>query len=89
MKTIFKYEFEVNDKIDIPTFYNAELLKILATHKNLTFWFLVDTTKPKQIYTVAVYGTGHPCDKDTDLYLDTVRMNNGLVWHLFFDGRKN
>ena len=88
MRTIHKYAMITNDRIEIQTHEGAYLLSVQDQNDGLrlTFWFLVDTAKPRATYKFAVFGTGNPIDvADEDMFhVATVQQLGGkLVWHVF------
>lgn len=84
MRTIFKYQPGLRDRIEIETHESAELLSVQYQRETLTFWFLVDTDKDIVPHTFAVYGTGHEIDLPVEdmVHVATVQMGP-LVWHVF------
>ena len=84
IKKIFKYPLlEVAfQKFYLPIGY--EVLKIALQEGIPTMWVLVSTEQSdvEVELNIFMYGSGHPMEKDLT-YIDTVLMENGLVWHFF------
>jgi len=87
MKTIFKYNIPITDEADIIMPRNARILSVAQGGQfALSVWALVDTDMPRTSRKFYVYGTGNPAPHaDTQIYVGTVPMSNGFVWHLFME----
>ena len=86
MKTIFKYQPPLDDRIEIRTHQGASLLSVQHQQGALTFWFLVDTERPIASYRYAVYGTGHPVEVPAGGMEHVATVQEPLlplVWHIF------
>jgi len=82
MKTIYKYEFEIQDYFSIEMPHGAKILKVDAQSLTPCIWAEVDTDSPRDFRQFQVYGTGHEI-KDSDLiYIGTFQMAS-CVWHLY------
>ena len=88
MKTIYKYELELEDSQEIPVAGFLKALKVDEQNGKLFLWCLVDTDYNRgRGLNVAIVGTGNKMESyiNNDAYFDTVIMSNGLVWHIFID----
>ena len=87
---IFKYEFSVEDRVEIPTHKLEKILHFDTRVQNkvagrLCMWAIVnpDTGPDHDLHTFYVVGTGHPMPFDKSLeHLATV-MDGPYVWHIF------
>lgn len=86
-RTIWKFEIDVKDIIEIELPDNSKLLKIMSlpgAKEILVFWYLVH--KPCELKAVdkfRVYGTGHNIPNDSGEYIDTIKTERMFVWHVF------
>jgi len=84
MKTIYKYRLGVCDHQEITLPKNFETLAVKNQNGQLVLWAHVDDQEPDEKVKIRIVGTGHPFeDRQAYLYLDTVLMDTGLVWHVF------
>jgi hypothetical protein len=88
MKTIHKYEFMVNDTVQLTLPVNAEILAIRSQYEKfdvLTLWAKVDlNAEGLEMRVLRIIGTGHTFDDVGLEYLDTVLVaDDSLVWHIF------
>lgn len=84
METIYKYQLEPipgQQVIKIP--FGFEILSVQNQDEKITIWAKVNKNTPEQ-YCFAIYGTGHALRNINQQYIGTVKMGNGLVWHVFF-----
>lgn len=85
MLTIYKYPlgFSESEYVSMPQ--GARILHVGEQRGALILWAQVQVGQHEQNEqrTFCVYGTGHPLQRDDLLYLATVQMQNGLVWHVF------
>lgn len=81
MNVIYKYVLRLIDtqKVAIPS--KALVLSVQEQRGEICLWALVETEDPKVVWTVDIYGTGTPIEKD-GTYLGTVQMET-FVWHIF------
>ena len=90
MQAIWKFPFDVNDRVDLELPANARILTARADgeagigHANL--WAIVDPSETERVTrTLRVYGTGHPFDLEgRGTYIATM-FDSELVWHVFED----
>lgn len=86
MKTIHKYELQINDRIVINTSHVDRWLSVDVQRGQPVVWAVVDTDKPTQSHTLYIRGTGHPMTGEEAAYLGTVLLDNGsLVFHVFLE----
>jgi hypothetical protein len=82
--TIWKFPIHLNDCQEISVPEGSRPLKLMMQYGRPCVWMLVDPEKPKQMYLIRVYGTGHPITGDPGHYLDSLMVNGGdLVFHVF------
>lgn len=88
-KTIWKYQFPIDDHITILMPHGAKVLAVQVQDRVPCIWALVDTRETKCVpYKFRLYGTGHPCESDLSNYIGTFQMAGGkLVFHLFEEPR--
>lgn len=85
MRTIYKYEFEINDRFSLILPNKFHILKF-GTDPNgrPCLWAWIDTEMTKNQRNFRCYGTGHEIDSSPSDYVDT--FNQGpFVWHIFKD----
>ena len=84
MLKIFKYPFEVKNKIIIDMPFNANLLTVQTQSDVPCIWAMVDpenTSEPKKF---KVFGTGHQIDEANLNYIGTFQLYQGnFIGHLF------
>jgi hypothetical protein len=85
MQTIYKYEFNIRDDIELVLPQGASFLSVQVQNETPCMWFKVDPSRKKIVRYFRIFGTGHPMeDSFVDKYLGTFQMMGGtLVWHLF------
>jgi hypothetical protein len=85
MKKIYKYELEIKDCQTIILPFDYEILSVQSQNNKLVLWAMVYPDNSLQQVTFNIVGTGNPIATDTQnwLYLASVQMFNGLVWHVF------
>lgn len=90
MEKIYKYELEIIDFQEFEMPIGAKVISAKEQNGKLCIWAEIDTrnnlTKSKQI---AIVGTGNPINfsigEYSYIFIDTVLMPNGLVWHVYAD----
>jgi hypothetical protein len=85
MKTIWKYEFTISDRIIIEMPKEAEILSVQMQHNKPCLWVLVDPNIEKEKRYFELSGTGHPVDMNIERwFIGTFQMADGdLVFHLW------
>lgn len=84
MKTIYKYPLEVTDRQTLMLPAHPEFLTVAVQRGQPCIWALIDTDAELTPFTIAMCGTGSPCDRVRDEYLGTVLLLDGeLVLHVF------
>lgn len=84
MKTIHKYKLEINGTFSINMPIGAEILSIQEQSGHLYIWARVDPKRSTEVREFPTYGTGYITEAfNNELYIATVQMLNGLVWHVF------
>lgn len=86
MKTIYKYELDLNaeeQRIWLPK--GAKLLSVGNQTGNLVLWAEINTAKPDTVALIKIFGTGQPDIETQGLeFLGTVQMYGGsLVLHVY------
>lgn len=84
MKTIYKYPIERNsESLSMPK--GARILSCQIQNGTPTIWALVDPDESPELRMIEVYGTGHSINAGASqmVFIGTVQMNNGLVFHIF------
>jgi hypothetical protein len=85
MKTIWKFQFEVDDNVSIEMPIDAEILTVDTQHEIPCLWALVDSEKDTIKRKFRIYGTGHPIvENKKEKYIGTFQLYKGdLIYHLF------
>ena len=86
MKKIFKYEIKPQDT-QILSIQSKNILSAEEQHGKIVIYALVDTEIESIEYEFGLNGTGNNINFDIDLFefLDTVKMDNGLLmFHIFY-----
>jgi len=105
MKSIWKFEFKIDDNVDIEMPEYAQVLHVdvqiqrdpnarigdASMHEVPCIWARVDTERPMVKRRFFIGGTGNPLPEDISLeHLGTFKMEQDrLVWHLFEKLRKH
>lgn len=85
MKTIYRYEFEVDDRVTIVMPKGARILSVLPSDRltyGVALWAIVDTDAETEPRYLLVRGTGHPLTEWLGRFVGTV-SHGPLVWHVF------
>ncbi len=86
MKTIYKYEIELNNVITVKMPIGAEILTVQIQNEIPCIWAKVDTEEKVRNYNFAIFATGSPIGMEGYklTYINTFQLNNGaLIFHLF------
>ena len=83
MKTIWKYEFEVNDNFILSMPMRAKVLHIECQGRTPCIWAIGDPSAEKTKRKFRVVGTGHPISDDTLLSFVGTFQQPPFVWHVF------
>jgi len=87
MKTIWKFEFKVQDDIKIEMPIGSEILTVQEQEGQSCLWALVDPDYSTEIRRFDLFGTGHPINENivtSRKYIGTFQMESGkFVFHLF------
>lgn len=83
MKTIYKYEvLPYNAPTLLPD--GAKILSVGEQDSRIYIWALVDANIPAETPRhIHGYGTGHPVPDSERVFIGTVQMADGLVFHFF------
>ena len=85
MRTIWKYELEVNGSQEISLPGGAKILTVQAQKGVPCLWVLVDKNneQDKKVW-VYTFGTGHNISDDEYTYIGAYQLHGGdLVFHVF------
>ncbi len=85
MKTIYKYQLEIEDSQVVQMPLDAEILKVDTQKAHPCLWAMVETDHVLEDRIIQIRGTGHPAIGLTkEDYLGTFIMLGGdLVFHVF------
>ncbi len=87
---IFKYPFEISDKVLILMPQYARVLSVQMQFDIPCLWALIDDNSPLKERRFRLFGTGHPVPYSVGEFIGTFQMNGGeLVWHLFQESKSN
>jgi hypothetical protein len=90
MKVIYKFKLKAEDEqqIELPfgsTFVCANKQLTSTTREEIMLWFLCNKDATKVKRKVVVVPTGMDFSDDNLVYLDTVFLSGGLVFHIFIE----
>lgn len=80
---IWKYQFDIADKVTIQMAVGAEILSVQMQDGVPTIWALCDPSAAIDNREFRVYGTGHLCHSSASKFIGTLQLQNGLVFHVF------
>jgi len=80
---IFKYQLDLADEQIVRMPRGAKILTVQMQGFSPYLWAVVDITQPTEERWIATRGTGHMFEGDPGVYLGTVQLHNGLVFHVF------
>ena len=85
MKTIWKYQLDVDDEQSLEIPKGAQLLKIEAQHDVPCLWALVESQEETETIRLLTFGTGHNASGTSELtYLGSYQLRSGnFVGHVF------
>lgn len=85
MKAIWKFVLEQTDQHELQLSAGAQILSVAEQGGELMMWVMVDPEVPLlEPRVIHILGTGHQHPNGTfGLYVGTVPMTSGLVWHVF------
>lgn len=85
MLTIYKYPLKITDRQTVNMPFGAAPVSVGEQGGQLVVWAKVNTNHSCEPLSFRVCGTGHPVlDDETAVYIGTVQMENGLVWHVSY-----
>lgn len=83
MITIYKYQFQIADRIEIEMPIHSDVLSIQLQSGIPTMWVKVDTSLQMVKRIFVVFGTGHEINSMFDYrHIGTIQ-HQGYVWHIF------
>lgn len=88
MGVIYKYSLNFTEQ-SIEIAVGAKLLSASEQHGDIILWAMHDKSEhetERRIFHIV--GTGQPFSDFNCEYFDTVFMENGLVWHIFFENKQ-
>lgn len=86
MKTIWKFEVPVLDRVAVGMPKGARILSAQTQHGTLCIWAECESNNSPEIRTFRIVGTGHTLDFDLDKskYIATFQLYDGeLVFHIY------
>ena len=85
MPTIYKYPFLVNDSVQITMPKDAKILGVGSQpNAGNVVWALVDPSKPAEMRSFVIYGTGHKIRSESETSRHVATWQDGsFVWHMF------
>jgi len=85
MKTVWKYELQIQDQQSVLLPAGAEVLTVAVQNGVPCLWATVDPSRGTKVAVVQMRGTGHPMDFEGDAeYVGTLFLHDGkLVFHVW------
>lgn len=83
MLTIYKYQFQIADKVAIEMPAQAQVLSVQMQNDTPTMWVKVVTDRPKELRTFLIFGTGHAMNPHFEYSYVATIQDRGFVWHIF------
>ena len=85
MNRVFKYQFEITDKVTIQMSKGAKVISVQMQKEVPTMWAVVDDTQPMEPVKFRIFGTGHNIENIESLeFVGTIQVFGGnLVFHVF------
>jgi hypothetical protein len=84
MLTIYKYQLDINDVVEIFMPQHTRILDIQVQYGIPCIWAVVDTEQPKVTRRFRIFGTGQPMDRDYTNFIGAFQLQNGSrVFHVF------
>lgn len=90
MRKIYKKRLTVQEKQIVLFKGTDRVIKVEEQSGFLSLWYITDDVSDEPFYELIIYiiGTGHTLGDAVDAdYVNTVVMQNGLVWHVFMHER--
>jgi hypothetical protein len=86
MRTIWKYELELEHEQSIEIPAPAQPLSVQVQSKAVQLWALVNPDAPSVRHIVRIVATGQPIHGHLGEYVGTIQLDGGtLVFHVFID----
>ncbi len=87
MQTIWKFQFNTTDEVNIKMPLGAEILTVQMQNGYPCLWAVVNPKNSLVDRNFSIHGTGHPLPmRGVGNYIGTYQQAEGaLVWHLFED----
>ena len=88
MKTIFKYPLKITGRQSLKIPREAQFISVIEQENTLVLYALVDPNLTQKTYEVLISGTGNPIDEaylKFCHFINTVKMPDGFVWHIFVE----
>jgi len=89
MQVIYKYPLDITGTQEFTLPEDHTILKVAEQNGSLFLWAQVDTYSENMTGQIVIVGTGHELDMYGYHYLDSVLMDSGLVWHVFYSSGMN
>lgn len=80
---ILKYPLKEAEEQNVMLPAGAVPLSVQSQNGIPTLWAMVDPSKEKEARKVYIVGTGNEVNPVHLVYISTVQMPNGFVWHFF------
>jgi hypothetical protein len=84
MRTVYKYRVPIDDTSVVELPRGAQVIRFGCQGNEIFLWAVVDPAEKettKHIYWIR--GTGHPIPDSLGVYICSVDLPNGLVFHIF------
>lgn len=80
--TIYKYQFEIKDRVSIEMPKEAQILSVQIQHDIPCLWALINPKNQVHKYNYRIFGTGNPFDLVGAKHISTFQQGI-FVWHMF------
>lgn len=81
MMRVFKYQFDLDDEVEVKMPFSAKVLRVAEQHGRPTMWALVDDEHTVHTFRFLIRGTGHPVPYGVG-HVGTF-FAGAFVWHVF------
>lgn len=82
MRTIWKYQLEIENEQTIQMPFSAEILCVQPQAGVICLWAIVNEMEEQEGQTFYIYGTGHICNSLRETYIGTCQIGE-YVYHVF------
>ena len=84
MRTIYKYEFQIDNNFTLILPDDHEILKVGTQSGVPCMWIMIDDLDKIHKTSFSIYGNGHKIEDPIKKYIGTI-FRGPLVWHIFKD----